>query len=454
MKAKHLVIALSMLVSGACNFDIADPNNPGPIGTDPSPSEVGAAVNGILIASRAGASGWNLITGILGREAYRFDGSEPRFISELLHGPLDPGDGFGGGQWAPEFTAIRSTNQVLGVIGTASAYSASAQDAIRGLAETMQAYEFLMVVMGHSQDSIPVAVDQPLTAPPAPFVSNDSALGFISALLDAADTHLAAAATDPFPAGVTLPSGFAGFDTPATFRQFNRALKAAVQVYRGSLGCGVPCYTTAKTLLENGSTFIDTSASADPQAGVYFNFSTNPGDAANPLFQNPQTGENYVNPRVVDSADTNASGAIDARVTAKVVSRPSQTTDSLTSAYGWIRYGSSNATMPLIKNEELVLLRAEANNATGNGLLAAADVNYVRVKSGGVLPIVGLGAQPPGQILGAILHERWYSLLYEGHRWFDLRRTGRLGAFLLDRTDDQVFSTLPIPLGEVQARQP
>ena len=452
MKAKHLVIALSMLISGACNFDIADPNNPGPIGNDPSPSQVGAAVAGILIAARAGSPGWNLITGILGREAYRFDGSEPRFISELLNGPLDPGDGFGGGQWAPEYTAIRSTNQLLDVIGTASAYSAADQDAVRGFAETMQAYEFLMVVMGHSEDSIPVAVDIPLAAPPAPLVSNDSAFGYISGLLDAADAHLASAGTNPFPAGVALPSGFAGFDTPETFRTFNRALKAAVEVYRGSLGCAT-CYATAKTLLENGSTFIDTSASADLQSGVYFNFSTNPGDAANPLFQNSQTGENYVNPRVVDSADTNASGGIDKRVTAKVTARPSQTTDNLTSAYGWIRYNGSNTPVPLIKNEELVLLRAEANNATGNGLLAAADVNYIRVNSGGVLPIVGLGAQTSDQILGAILHERWYSLLYEGHRWFDLRRTGRLGAYLIDRPADQVFPTFPIPLGEVLARK-
>jgi starch-binding outer membrane protein, SusD/RagB family len=448
MKATRILIALSVLVSGACNFDIADPNNPGPIGNDPSPSQVGAAVTGILIASRAPVGGWNLISGILGREAYRFDGSEPRFISELLHGPLDPGDGFGGGQWAGEYSAIRSTYQLIDVIGTATAYSAGDQDAVRGFAETMQAYEFLLVLMARSQDSIPVAVDQPLTANPAPFVSNDSAFSFVSSLLDAADGHLASGGAT-FPAGVTLPSGFAGFDTPATFRKFNRALKAAVEVYRGSLGCGAPCYTTAKTLLENGSTFVDTSASADVSAGVYFNFSTNPGDAVNPLSQNPQTGENHVNPRVVDSADAN-----DKRVTAKVVSRSSQTTDNLTSAYGWTRYASVGTPIPIIKNEELVLLRAEANNALGNATAAAADVNYIRVTSGGVLPIAGLAAQTQGQILGAILHERWYSLLYEGHRWFDLRRTGRLGAFLLDRPDDQVFSTLPIPLGEVQARQP
>jgi hypothetical protein len=451
MKATNLLIALAVLGSGACDFNITDPNNPAPIGNDPSPAEVSAAVAGILIAARSDAADWDLDAGILGREAYRFDGSDPRFISEFLNGPLDPGSGaFGGDHWIEEYNAIRSADELLDVIGTASAFSAAEQDATRGVAETFKAYEFLMVLMGHSEDSIPIAVDQPLTAPPAPFVSNDSAFAYVSALLDSGDTHLAAGGTSfPF----SLPAGFTGFDTPAGFRQFNRGLKAAVEVYRGSLGCGAPCYTTAKTLLEGGATFIDTSATADMSAGVYFNYSTSPGDIANPLFQNPQTGENYVNPRIRDSVETKPGGGLDNRYVAKVVSRPIQTVDNLTSDLGWIRYPASNAPLPILRNEELILLRAEANNETGNAASAAADVDYVRRTSGGLDSIAGLAGLTQDQILGAILHERMYSLLYEGHRWFDLRRTGRLGPYLEDRPTDQVFGTLPIPTNEVLARK-
>ena len=48
-----------------------------------------------------------LDVGILGREALRFDGSDPRFTGELLHGPLDPGGGaFGGDHWLEEYNAI------------------------------------------------------------------------------------------------------------------------------------------------------------------------------------------------------------------------------------------------------------------------------------------------------------------------------------------------------------
>jgi hypothetical protein len=113
--------------------------------------------------------------------------------------------------------------------------------------------------------------------------------------------------------------------------------------------------------------------------------------------------------------------------------------------------------VPILRNEELILLRAEANNALANGASAANDVNYIRVTSGGLAPIVGLGAQTQAQILGAILHERMYSLLYEGHRWFDLRRNGVLalpgGNYLKDRATDQVFATLPIPTREVDPRK-
>lgn len=450
MKATKLLIALAVLGSGACDFNITDPNQPGPIGNNPSASEVGAAVVGIILSARGDAADWNLDAGILGREAFRFDGSDPRFISEFLNGPLDPGGGaFGGDHWIEEYAGIRSTNDLLNVIGTATRLSVAEQSGSRGVAETFQAYEFVMILMGHSEDSIPIAVNLAITDPPAPLVSNAAAFTFVSDLLDSGNVHLTAGGS-AFP--YALPAGFAGFDTPAGFARFNRALKAAVEVYRGSLGCGAPCYTTAKTLLEGGATFIDTSATADLNAGAFFNYSTNNKDAPNPLFQNPQTGENFVNPRILDSADTKVGGGLDNRYTAKVIDRDTATTEGLTSFLGWIRYPTSSATLPLIRNEELILLRAEANNGLALGLLAANDVNYVRVTSGGLAPIAGLGALTQAQILGAILHERMYSLLYEGHRWFDLRRNARLGAYLKDRATDQVFATLPVPRNECLAR--
>src|SRR2546430_10410282 len=44
-------------------------------------------------------------------------------------------------------------------------------------------------------------------------------------------------------------------------------------------------------------------------------------------------------------------------------------------------------------------------------------------------------------ILSAILRERKYSLLYEGHRWVDMRRTGRLAQIIIDRKSTRLNSS-------------
>lgn len=456
MKATKLLAALAVLAAGACDFDIADPNSPGPIGPDPSRALVQAAANGIILAARSDAADWILDAGIIGREAYRFDGSDPRFISEWLQGPLDAGGGaFGGDHWVEPYAAITAAHDLLNVIGTASQLSAAEQEATSGFAQTLKALAFLAVLNGHARDSIPIDVNRDVAEPPAPFVTNDEAYTYVSALLDSADANLAAGG-GAFP--FDLPSGFAGFTMPGTFRQFNRALKARVEVYRGSRGCAA-CYATAKTILETpGATFIDTlGGAATLTVGVYFNYSTSSGDAVNPLFQNPQTGENFVHPSIEDSVETRVAGGPDNRYTAKVVDRQlgSAGDPVLSSDLGWIRYNTASAPIPIIRNEELILLRAEANNAVaGNELASAADANYIRVASGGLAPIGGLAAQTQAERLGEILRQRKYSLLYEGHRWVDMRRTGRLGDVIIDRPGtDVVHATLPTPLSEVLARQ-
>ena len=456
MKRIGSLLTVAVLLTGACDFNVTDPNSPGQIGSNPTRAKVQETVAGIILAARSDAADWNLDAGILGREAYRFDGSDPRFITEWLDGPLDPGGGaFGGDHWSEHYNAIRSANDLLNVLGSAAALSPAEQRATRGFAETMQAYSFLMVLMArtdfpaHNGDSIPVAVNIPVSEPPAPLVANNAAYVFVSDLLDSADVELAAGgAAFPF----SLPSGFTGFSTPGNFRQFNRGLKAAVEVYRGSLGCGATCYTAALTAL--GASFIDTLVPATLNRGVYFNFSTAPGDAPNPLFQNPQTGENFVHPSLRDSVELKTGGGEDNRYTAKVVPRQSVTSSGLTSDLGWIRYPNTDAPLPILRNEELILLRAEANNALAQPVAAANDVNYIRVASGGLPAIAGLSGQTSAQILGQILRERKYSLLYEGHRWYDMRRTGNLNALIVDRAGDQRYSTLPIPLSERQARQP
>jgi hypothetical protein len=447
----HRLVAAAVLVSGACDLDITNPNSPEPIGPNPSRSEVAAAATGILIAARSDLADWVLDAGIIGREAYRFDGSDPRFISEFLVGPLDPGSAaFGGDHWFEHYRTIRSTHNLIDAVVTAdpAQVSVAEQAATRGYAETFMAWSFLVVLGAHGQDSIPLDVNQPVGAPPAAYVTNDSAYAYVSALLDSAQAHLAAGgASFPF----DLPSGLAIAATPAGFTQFNRALKARVEVYRGSLGCGAPCYNAALTAL--AASFLN--AGGAMELGVYMNFGTGPGDNANFLAQDPQTSDNLVHPSLAANAETQVGGGLDARLQAKTVTRPPRTVSGLTSDRSFTNYPAPSSPMALIRNEELLLLRAEALAATGAGASAATDVNLVRTTSGNLAAIANLGAQSADSILTVILRERQYSLLYEGgHRWVDMRRTGRLSQIPIDRPGDVVHAELPVPSDECLPRVP
>jgi hypothetical protein len=451
-KLSHLALVLGVIGGGACSFDIANPNTPDVIGDNPNRSEVAATANGILIATRADVADWALDGGIFGREAYRIDPSDPRFAQEMMQGPLDPGSvAFGGDHWIEEYAAIRTANDLLKVIGTATALTAEEQAAVSGFARTFQAYNFLIVLDAHTQDSIPIDVGTDVTAAPAPFRTNADAYANVEALLDQALSDLTAAGTTAFP--FSLPNGFAGFNTPATFIKFNRALRARVAVYRGDFA-GALTYLAAS--------FYTPAPPLD--LGVYMDFSAGPGDFANPLAIDPQNGENFGHPSLRTQAQLQPSGDPDLRFLTKLVQRPSRsggTTDTdpvqqISSDLGWIRYPSPNTPIPLIKNEELVLLHAEASIGLNDLGTALTDINLVRTTSGGLAPLAGFADQAAA--LTELLYNKRYSLMFEGgHSWIDYRRYGRTADLKsFDRVGpppDVIFATLPIPTPEVQARQ-
>ena len=113
-------------------------------------------------------------------------------------------------------------------------------------------------------------------------------------------------------------------------------------------------------------------------------------------------------------------------------------------------YASTNANVPIIKNEELVLLRAEANLALGDRAAAIGDINYVRVNSGG---LASLPLNFAGDLVGEVLYNRRYSLFFEyGHRWVDMRRYGRLDQLEKMLPTHHIFPLVPFPQQECLPR--
>ena len=241
-----------------------------------------------------------------------------------------------------------------------------------------------------------------------------------------------------------LTSGFDDFDTPATFREFNRALAARVDLYRGD-------YAGVMDAL--AGSFIDATAIDSTKAfslGVYHSYSTSAGDKSNLLFDaDPDTPDLAAHPDL-KNFQTQPGGAPDKRYRVKIRDVDSQTSLGHTTDIAFLIYDDFDAPVPYIRNDELILIRAEANANMGNFAEATTDINTIRVNSGGLAPVALLTAST---FEDELLYNRQYSLMWEGgHRWIDALRLDRLDILPLDTGTDVRNTGYPIPEAECLAR--
>ena len=126
---------------------------------------------------------------------------------------------------------------------------------------------------------------------------------------------------------------------------------------------------------------------------------------------------------------------------------PNATADDLIGTHDVFIYDSNIAPVPVMRNEELILLSAEANHIA-DPTAAVAAIDVIRLAAGlSDYASTGLGTSP-SELLDEILRQRRYSLYGEGHRWVDLRRFGRLDELPLDRVIHSTFEQFPIPANE------
>ena len=112
-----------------------------------------------------------------------------------------------------------------------------------------------------------------------------------------------------------------------------------------------------------------------------------------------------------------------------------------------------SADIPLLKNEELILLRAEANLGLGNTQAVIDDINLIRVNAGGLAPTTLTAGSSNADILTELLYNRLMSLIFEqGVRWIDARKYGRLNTLPIDRAGDVVHPHQIVPTAECDAR--
>jgi hypothetical protein len=123
---------------------------------------------------------------------------------------------------------------------------------------------------------------------------------------------------------------------------------------------------------------------------------------------------------------------------------------------GWsvAKYGTAdedNNNVIVFRLGEMYLIRAEARaqlgKVSGTGS-ALEDINVLRKRAKGTLQ----SAVSQNQMILLVENERKYELAYEGHRWYDLVRTGRASVVMpaFNSNWKSTYELWPIPQREIQ----
>lgn len=444
-----LPAALSLGV-GCSDPMIPDYNNPQLPSVIPSLDQLQNQVTGLIAADREQAAFFVLVMETMGRDAYRIDIADPRYTSQPL-GLFSPGAFLVDFTWNSSYRTIAGAQLLASGVENSSTFTAQQKLASQGFARTIQGLEYIKLIETRDSLGLPITTGsgaiEPISCKP-------KALPYITALLDSASTNLqAAGSTFPF----TLTPGFAGFTTPATFLKFNRALAAKVHIYRGFANFKAAGNPVDIAELNAALTALDASfysaTPADFRMGVYHNYGTASGDLQNGNFNRAVY---RANPKVLNQADPG-----DLRLS-KIQKDPAYALalpdNSVSSDIIFLNITGPTTPLPIIIDEELVLLRAEALWGLNRDAEALALSNLVRQNSGG-LPARTLASFPPTpagrlDLLREILKQKRYSLLFEsGDRIVDYRMFGLYSELGMELQPPVVGpQVIPFPSAEANAR--
>ena len=453
-KLSHLLALATLLAASGCQLDrLTDPNNPTIESAinNPTKAKLDQVAAGAFASMRTDADGlvwYYLTTGIIGREIYVMS-ADPTYVV-----PLGVGD-FNNNNYLSEryfntYSSSRRTARLLAQGAQSSQFITDQQrNGYLALANTAEAYDMLVLSDMLYTNGLRVDVIDPLK--PGKIQPYPVVLAEIKKRLDAAAAELALAGPAlPFalPPGYTTDEAGLDFMTPAGFLRFNRALAARLAVRAAVLPGG--SYQDA--LMAVQASFLDPSAPMT--AGPRFDFGVASPDVPNPLYQMPGINSSSgiaANPsflRDVRPGDTRASKV----VKRALISALGQRSDSEP-----VLYQSNGSPVFIIKNEELLLIAAEANLRLGNRAAAVANINTVARAYG--LSYAPAASATDDDILNEVLYQRRYSLYFEGQRWVDLRRLGKLDQLnvpgtnapeqLTDGTQTTVVQLLPTPFSEI-----
>jgi len=442
------VLIPAVLGFTACNplqlDEVLDPNNPSlaSVETNATKEQVQFLLTGLEASHRSYVVNISQAWNTFGRETWYLNASDPRFQTDWLGQAGRVPDrsyfGFGstgGGSWAAPYQAIKQADVLISSSNGSTLLVDAEKKAVSGFAKMIQGYQFMIPANFVYENGIRIDVKDPLK--PGKFVKYEDALNHIKSVLDQADQDLAAAGSGAFP--LRLTPGFAAYNTIPNLRKVNKAILARLNAYRKD-------WQGILTALDGSFMEMGGNLNAGPSHPFL-----GPPDAFNPLFYLPNAAVNtiiVVHPSMIDDATPG-----DLRVSRKFFKRNTPvvvTTDAtpLSALYQDARWTTNTAPIPFIRNEELILLKAEAHANLGQTTEAVNAINVIRNAAA-----IGnyTGATTKDALINEILYQRRYSLWAEpwGHRWIDARRYNKLNEIPTSYDKGTIFKQFPHPQAEV-----
>lgn len=426
LKINVLLFMLLALSFAACKKDYGNLNNPtvDDFLNNASKSQLNNLVSGTESALRNSLGFYLDDVSVVGREIYRFSNSDPRYYTDLLganDATLNSTGFYIVNVWAAHYRVVKNCNLLIDAANKSTLISAEEKKGYTGFAKTIKAYQLLLTINLTNANGIRIDVANPDQL--GPIVGYNESLTAIAALLDEAKADFTAAQIS-FP----LSSGFAGLNDAAGLAKVNRALAARVAVYRKQWGAALTALS--------GSFF---NLNGNFNTGVFNVFGTGSGDQLNPAFfpKNSNGEARGAHPSYATDIAANDDRINKAPLRNLPISNSGLTSDRDV----WV-YTSSTAPVPIIRNEELILIYAEASIQNNSLPDAVTAINKIR-SAHGLADYSGAVTQPA--LIDEMLKQRRYSLFFEGHRWLDLRRYDRLATLPIDRVNDNVWSSFPLP---------
>ncbi len=386
----------------------------------------------------------------------------------------------GAGVWDNEYLAIGHALSIIGAVPKAQpAYTPQQAAAIVGIAQTIEALNFMM--LAETRDTLGIPIHAAAAGGPGPVYCNKDAWAQIVALLDSAEANLLTAGTIPLP--VKLPPGFSGVSgsagpptTAGSFASFNRALagkaglELAYAIARNSAATaptpsspGAPdaaALQRADSAITASALFAPASLTppvpgaqfANDASTVNWDFSSIAGDLVNPINQGIGV---WVTLRTL-AADVDTLN--DARWKAKFgptkfqLQIPSYAPISTADLFQY--YPTTNSPIPIVRTEELALVRAQIRLGLGDLAGATTLINQVHQGAGGFGTPLNI-AQTYTAVRDSLMKEQRISTVFEASsdRTIAIRMYGLQAVADTTWGSKDLHTTIvPVPSTEIEGR--